>query len=200
MWCIRSLPVANTRYVMSAWPKQWILQLPKTTDRGVDTACSINCHCLCLWSKSVAFIHSRFVMIAQATGLGMRVAKMSRPLRSVGVQAMPDAGLTTMGCIESVCEHPLGAGVLLLLVSGLAVGEYIIHRCVADRVQVPHRVISATREVFSKGEGVEFWPWVLEVTELPPWEESLLPASMETSHLAGGRWYVPKCLHVCCLW
>jgi hypothetical protein len=33
---------------------------------------------------------------------------------------------------------PLGAGVLRLLVPGVAVGEIIDLRCVADRVEVPH--------------------------------------------------------------
>jgi len=31
-------------------------------------------------------------MIAQACGLGMKVGRFSRPLRGVGVLAMPDAG------------------------------------------------------------------------------------------------------------
>jgi hypothetical protein len=35
-------------------------------------------------------------MIAQASGLGMGVGKFSRPLRGVGVLAMPDAWLDTM--------------------------------------------------------------------------------------------------------
>jgi len=34
-------------------------------------------------------------MIAWASGLGMGVGRFSRPLRGVGVLAMPDAGLDT---------------------------------------------------------------------------------------------------------
>jgi len=51
-------------------------------------------------------------MIARASGLGMGVGRFSRPLRGVGVLAMPDAGLDTMRRVDSVCEVPQGAGVL----------------------------------------------------------------------------------------
>jgi hypothetical protein len=51
---------------------------------------------------------------------------------------------------------PLGAGVLQLLVPGVAVGVFIDRRCVADEVEVTHRGISATRELFGEDEGVEF--------------------------------------------
>jgi len=60
-------------------------------------------------------------MIAQASGLGLGGGRFSKPLRGVGVLAMPDAGLDKMRCIESVSEVPLGVGVLRLLVSGVAV-------------------------------------------------------------------------------
>ena len=49
---------------------------------------------------------------------------------------MPDAGLDTTRCVASVCVSPLGAGVLRLLVPGVAVGVCIDRRCVADRVEV----------------------------------------------------------------
>jgi len=62
---------------------------------------------------------------------------------------MPDAGLDTTRRIDSVCEVPLGAGVLRLHVPGVAGGVIIDRRCVADGV------ISATREWFSEDEGVE---------------------------------------------
>jgi len=39
---------------------------------------------------------------------------------------MPDAGLDTTRCVDSVCEVPLGAGVSRLLVCGVVVGV-IIH-------------------------------------------------------------------------
>jgi len=91
----RSLPVANSRCIMVEWPKRWMLRLPETTDRGVDTVCICNCHCLCLWLISEASVCSGFVMIAQASGLGMGVARFPRPLRGVGVLAMLDVGMDT---------------------------------------------------------------------------------------------------------
>jgi hypothetical protein len=51
---------------------------------------------------------------------------------------------------------PLSAGVLRLLVPGMAVGVIFDRRCVADGLEVTRCVISATRELFSKDEGVEF--------------------------------------------
>jgi len=76
-------------------------------------------------------------MIARASGFGMGVGKLSRPLRGVGVLlAMPDAELDTTRRVESVCMVPLGAGVLRLLVPGVAVGVIIDRRCVADGVEV----------------------------------------------------------------
>jgi len=95
-------------------------------------------------------------MIAGASGFGMGVGRFSRPLRGVGVLAMPDSGLDTTQCVESVCMVPLGAGVLRLLVPGVAVGVIIDSRCVADGVEVTCCVISATREWFSEDERVEF--------------------------------------------
>jgi len=89
-------------------------------------------------------------MIAWASGLGVGVGRFSRPLRGVGVLVMPDARLDTMRRVESVCEVPPGAGVLRLLVPGVAVGVIIDRRCVVDGV------ISAKRELFREDEGVEF--------------------------------------------
>ena len=63
---------------------------------------------------------------------------------------MLDVGLDTTQRVESVYEVPLGAGVLRLRVPGVAVGVIIDQHCVADGV------ISATRELFSKDDGVEF--------------------------------------------
>jgi hypothetical protein len=71
-------------------------------------------------------------MIAQASGLGMGVGRISRLLRGLGVIAMPNAELNTTRRIED----PPGPGVLQLLVTGVAVGELIDCRCVADRVEV----------------------------------------------------------------
>jgi len=95
-------------------------------------------------------------MIARASGFGMGVGRFSRRLRGVEVLAMPDAGLDTTRRVKSVCMVPLGAGVLRLLVPGVAVGVIINSRCVADGVEVTRCVISATREFFSEDEGVEF--------------------------------------------
>jgi len=77
-------------------------------------------------------------MIARASGFGMGVGRFSRPLGGVGVLAMPDAGLDTTRRVESVCMVPLGAGVLRLLVHGMAVEVIIDRCCVADRVEVTH--------------------------------------------------------------
>jgi len=63
---------------------------------------------------------------------------------------MPDVGLDATQSIESVCEVPLGDGVLQQLVPGMAVGVIIDRRCVADWV------ISAMRELFSEDEGVKY--------------------------------------------
>jgi len=49
---------------------------------------------------------------------------------------MPDAGLDTTRRVESVCVIPQGAGVLRLLVPGMAVGVIIDRRCIADEVKV----------------------------------------------------------------
>jgi hypothetical protein len=75
-------------------------------------------------------------MIARASGFRMAVRRFLRPLRGVGVLAMPDAGLDTTRRVESVCVIPLGAGVLRLLVPGMAVRVIINRRCVADVVEV----------------------------------------------------------------
>jgi hypothetical protein len=75
-------------------------------------------------------------MIARASRFAMGVGRFSRPLRGVGVLAMTDAGVDTTRCLESVSIVPLGAGVLRLLVPGVAVGVIIDRRCVADGVEV----------------------------------------------------------------
>ena len=75
-------------------------------------------------------------MVAQASGLGMEVGRISRPLRGVGVLAMPDARLGTMGRVESACEIAPGAGVLQLCIPGIAVGVFIDRLCVMDGVEV----------------------------------------------------------------
>jgi len=74
-------------------------------------------------------------MIARASGLGIGVGRFSRQLRGVGVLAMPDAGLDTTRLVESVYKVPAGAGVLRLLVTGMAVGVFIDRRSVADGVE-----------------------------------------------------------------
>ena len=94
-------------------------------------------------------------MITRASRFGMGVGRFSRPLRGVGVQALPDAGMDTTRRIESVCMVPLRAGVLRLLVHGVAVGVIVDRRCVVDGVEVTRWVISAMRELFSEDEGVE---------------------------------------------
>jgi hypothetical protein len=71
-------------------------------------------------------------MMARASGLGMGVGRFSRALRGVGVIAMLNGGLDTTRPIEV----PPGAGVLRLLVTGVAVGVFIDSRCVPDGVEV----------------------------------------------------------------
>jgi len=71
-------------------------------------------------------------MISRASGLGMGVGRFSRPWRAVGVITMPDAGLYT----TRRAEVPPGAGVLRLLVPGMAIGVFIDRRCVEDGVEV----------------------------------------------------------------
>jgi hypothetical protein len=75
-------------------------------------------------------------MIARASGFGMGVGRLSRPLRGVRVLAMPDAGLDTTRRIESVCMVLLGAGVLRLFVPSVVVGGIIDRHCVVDGVKV----------------------------------------------------------------
>jgi hypothetical protein len=75
-------------------------------------------------------------MIVRASGFGMGVSRFSRPLRGVGMLAMRDAGMVTMRRVESVCTVPLGAGLLRLLIPGVAVGVIITHHCVAEGVEV----------------------------------------------------------------
>jgi hypothetical protein len=52
-------------------------------------------------------------MVMQAAGLGMGVGRCSRQRRGVGVLAMPDARLHITRHVESVCEVPPGAGMLV---------------------------------------------------------------------------------------
>jgi hypothetical protein len=66
----------------------------------------------------------------------MGVDRFSRPLRGVGVLAMPDTGLDTTRGVESICVIPLGAGVLQLLAHSVTIGEIIDRRCVVERVEV----------------------------------------------------------------
>jgi hypothetical protein len=54
------------------------------------------------------------------------------------VLAIPDAGLDTTQCIQSIWVIPLGAGVLRLLLPGMAVGVIIDRRSVTDIVEVTH--------------------------------------------------------------
>jgi hypothetical protein len=107
-------------------------------------------------------------MISPASGTEMGLGRFSRPLRGVGVLALPDVGLDTTQRVESVRGIPLGASVLRLLVPSVAVGEIVDRGCVADGVEVTHCVIYATRELSGEDEGGEFRPWIVEATELPP--------------------------------
>jgi len=118
-------------------------------------------------------------MMVRAPMKGMDVGRFSRLLGGVGVLAMSDAGLDTMQRVQSLCEVPPCAGV-----PGMAVGVFIDRYCGVDGVDVTRCVISATRELFSEDEGVEFCTWIVEATELPHCEESLSPAGMDTRFIA----------------
>ena len=87
-------------------------------------------------SISVTRVVSGFVMVARASALWIGVGRCSRPRRGVGVVAMLDARLDTTRPFESVCDVPPGAGVLRVLVSGMAVGVTIDCCCVVDWVTV----------------------------------------------------------------
>jgi len=75
-------------------------------------------------------------MIVWAPGLEMGVGRFSRPLRGVGVLAMPDAELDTTRRAEFICKDPPGVGVQRLLVPSLVVGEFIDCCSVVDGVEV----------------------------------------------------------------
>jgi len=51
-------------------------------------------------------------MIVRASGLGMGVGRLSKPLRGVGMVAMPDARLDITRHVESVCKVPQAFSVL----------------------------------------------------------------------------------------
>jgi hypothetical protein len=61
-----------------------------------------------------------------------------------------------MQCVEFLGEVPQGVGVLRLCVPGILVRILIDCHCVADGVEVTHRVITTMRQLFIKDEGVEF--------------------------------------------
>jgi len=66
---------------MSEWPNQSMLQLPETTDRGVDTAWVCQCHCLNLW---ISFCSSRWQWICND--------RAGFCIRDVGRQVVRTAG------------------------------------------------------------------------------------------------------------
>jgi hypothetical protein len=67
--------------------------------------------------------------------------------------AMVDVGLHTMQWVESGCKGPPGA---FLLLPSIVVGVCVDSCCVVEKEEVLHSVISATHQLFSKDEGVEF--------------------------------------------
>jgi hypothetical protein len=71
-------------------------------------------------------------MIVQASGLWIGVGRFSRPRREVGVITMADPGLETNRHVEV----PPDAGVLRLLVPGVAVGVFVDSRRVVDEVDL----------------------------------------------------------------
>jgi hypothetical protein len=75
-------------------------------------------------------------MVAQAAGVGMGAGRFSNLWRGLGLQAMPDVRLHTTQLIESVCEVPLGAGVLQMSIPRRVVGVVMHSNWVADGVIV----------------------------------------------------------------
>jgi len=86
----------------------------------------------------------------------MTVGRCSLPPIGVGVPAMPDAGLGTPLCVQSVCEVTPGVSGLRLLVPATAVGVFMELRCLPDGVEPMASVISATQEFIIKDVGMEF--------------------------------------------
>jgi len=170
---------------------RWMLRQPETIDQCVDSTCGCNCDFCWLEFFSLARVCNGFVMIACASELGKRVVRYSWLLGGVGVITKPDVGLDTTQPVQSVCVVPPGAGMLWLLVPGMVVGVFFNLCFVAELVDVTCWVISATRELFCKDEGVQFWHWIAEATELPPWRQSLSPGGTQTHPLAGGSWECP---------
>jgi len=158
----RSLPVANTIHVISEWPNWWIQRLPETIHRGIAIACSCNCHYLCFGFLHAAWVHSVVVIIARATGFGMGVRTLSRPLGWVGVLPMLDAALDITRRIESVCEVHPGAGGIRLLVFRFVGQQFIDHPHFVGWLEATCWVISATRELFCEDKWLEFRPWIVE--------------------------------------
>jgi hypothetical protein len=110
---------------------------------------------------------------------GKGVGRFSSPLRGVEMPAMPHMGQDTMRYVQSFFELSLGADALQLVISSLAVGVFSDHGCVADGPEVTSSVSSRTAEMFRKDKGLEMWLWIVDATEPPHGEESLLPACTE---------------------
>jgi len=100
---------------------------------------------------------------------------------------------------KSVWEDPPDGGVLGLLETGVVVGVYIDHRCIVGGVEATCWVISTMWEFFCEDQVVEFWQWIVQATELCPWEEWLSPAATEMHLLAGGSLEFPEGPPSCCL-
>jgi hypothetical protein len=75
-------------------------------------------------------------MVAWASGLGIGLGRFTRPLKGMGVPAMPDVWQDTTRRVEYACEVPLGAGVLRMLVLSMTLEVIIDRCCVADRREV----------------------------------------------------------------
>jgi len=71
-------------------------------------------------------------MNARPSRLGTVVGRFSRQLRGVGVIAMPDSGLHR----ARQDEMSPGTGVLQLVVPAVAVGVFIVCRCLVDGVDI----------------------------------------------------------------
>jgi hypothetical protein len=68
----------------------------------------------------------------------MGEGRFARPLRGLVVLAMLGAGLDTTQWVEFASKVPPDAGVVRLLVSGVAVEQFIDCRCIADGMEVTY--------------------------------------------------------------
>jgi len=98
----------------------------------VNTASGYNYQCVGVLVVSISFFRSGFEIISQASGLGMGIGRLLRPLRGIGEMTMQDGGLNSTRHVKV----PPGAGVPQWHVHGVAVGLSIDRRGVRNMIQL----------------------------------------------------------------